>query len=328
MRIERLPILILYPHSRCNCRCVMCDIWKVDAVEEIGAADLERHVASMQALAVEWVVFSGGEPLMHSDLFRLCRRLHGLGIRTTILTTGLLLERHAPRIVECVDDVIVSLDGPPEVHDRIRRMAGAFERLAAGVRELHRIKPEYPVAARTTVQKLNVGRLRETVETARALGLSSISFLAADLTSAAFNRPQAWPAERQAEVGLAAGELPVLEQELAQMLPDPFIVETPEKLERIARHFRAHLGLEEPVAPRCDAPWVSAVVESDGAVRPCFFHAPIGNLAEGSLGDVLNSPRAIAFRQSLNVAENPICRRCVCSLYRSTPASAPDNGRG
>ena len=26
--ITALPIVILMPHSACNCRCVMCDIWK------------------------------------------------------------------------------------------------------------------------------------------------------------------------------------------------------------------------------------------------------------------------------------------------------------
>ena len=43
--ITQLPILILYPHSRCNCRCVMCDIWKTSESREISAADLERHAA-------------------------------------------------------------------------------------------------------------------------------------------------------------------------------------------------------------------------------------------------------------------------------------------
>jgi MoaA/NifB/PqqE/SkfB family radical SAM enzyme len=27
-KISALPIVILMPHSACNCRCVMCDIWK------------------------------------------------------------------------------------------------------------------------------------------------------------------------------------------------------------------------------------------------------------------------------------------------------------
>lgn len=313
-RIERLPILILYPHSRCNCRCVMCDIWKTDTIQEISAADLERHADDIERLGVEWVVFSGGEPLMHSDLFRLCAILRARNIRLTILSTGLLLERHAARIVEYVDDVIVSLDGPGEVHDRIRRIPRAFDLLAAGVQALRRLDPKFPVAARCTVQKANHARLRDTVESARAIGLDSISFLACDLESTAFNRPDGWTAQRQDEVALTAEECDALEAEL-EKLAGPFVLESREKLQRIVRHFRAHLGLQEKQAPRCNAPWVSAVVESDGTVRPCFFHEPIGNVRNESLDQVLNGSRGISFRTALDVANNPTCRRCVCSLW-------------
>ena len=95
-------------------------------MREFFSSLLDRHAGDIEALGVEWVVFSGGEPLMHSDLFRLCERLRALGIRTTILTTGLLLGRYSRRIVEHMDGVIVSLDGPPEVHDRIRRISARF----------------------------------------------------------------------------------------------------------------------------------------------------------------------------------------------------------
>lgn len=315
--LESLPVLVLYPHSRCNCRCVMCDIWKTETAEEISAEELERHLIDMASLKVEWLVFSGGEPLMHSDLFRLsalaCRR----GIRTTVLSTGLLLSRYAKQIVESVDDIIISLDGPREVHDAIRRVAGAFDLLAAGVRALG---PDFPVAARCTVQRANFSKLRETVNVARSLGVRSISFLAADVSSTAFNRPNGWPSEKQASVAPAAGEIPFLEAEIEALIQQEqdseFVLESPEKLRRIVRHFRVHHGLVEPEAPRCNAPWVSAVVEADGAVRPCFFHPPIGNAKKQNLAQVINGPRAIEFRSALQVAENPVCRRCVCSLYR------------
>lgn len=186
--LDSLPVLILCPHSRCNCRCVMCDIWKTDSTLEISAAELERHAEGIARLRVEWVVFSGGEPLMHSDLFRLCQFLQERNIRTTLLSTGLLIERNADQIVDCVDNVIVSLDGPPETHDAIRRVPGAFNLLAAGVAALHQRNPDFAVSARSTVQSGNGMLLRATVATARNLGLKSISFLAADVSSEAFNR--------------------------------------------------------------------------------------------------------------------------------------------
>ena len=317
--LDSLPVLILYPHSRCNCRCVMCDIWKTDATREITAEELERHGGDIARLRVEWVVFSGGEPLMHSDLFRLCAVLRERNIRTTLLSSGLLLERYASRIVESIDDVIVSLDGPREVHNAIRRVPSAFDLLEAGVAALHRERPYFAVSARTTVQRRNCGLLRDTVEAARELALKSVSFLAADVSSEAFHRLNVWDSSRQNQVALAPEEIPVLENEVEALIQagecGRFVAESAEKLRRIVTHFRAHLCQAAPMAPRCNAPWVSAILESDGVVRPCFFHRPIGTVANGAtLMDVLNGPEAIAFRSNLDVASNPVCRRCVCSL--------------
>jgi MoaA/NifB/PqqE/SkfB family radical SAM enzyme len=295
----------------------MCDIWKQTDRAEMSEPDFDRYLQDFEKLSVKWVVLSGGEPLMHSNLFPFCLRLRDLGIRTTVLSTGLLLERDAARITECVDDVIVSLDGPPQIHDQIRRVPGAFARLRRGVEAIHRGRPDFPVAARSTVQQANFRHLRATARTAKEIGLRSISFLAADVTSSAFNRPEPWNSERQAAVALDARDLPELEGEIEALLTesegDPFLLDSAQKLRRIALHFRANLGLSEPSAPRCNAPWVSAVIEADGKVRPCFFHEPIGNARNGLLS-AINGPAALAFRSALDIQANPICQRCVCSL--------------
>ncbi len=316
--IESLPVLILYPHARCNCRCVMCDIWRGSNNAELTAEDLESYLTDIERLRVRWVVFSGGEPLMHSDLFRLSAMLRSRNIRVTILSTGLLLKRNAQQVAMHIDDVIVSLDGPPAVHDRIRRTAGAFAMLKQGIQQIHDFDPPFAISARCTIQRSNFTSLRDTAQAARQLGVNSISFLAADLTSEAFNRAQPWDEERQAEVALTVDDIPVLERELEQLSRDwdrtGFVLESRDKLGRISRHFKAHLGLCEPEAPRCNAPWVSAVVDAEGVVRPCFFHRAIGSLKSHSLLEVLNGFEAQQFRRSLRVETNPICRRCVCSL--------------
>jgi hypothetical protein len=150
------------------------------------------------------------------------------------------------------------------------------------------------------------------------LGLTSISYLAADVSSEAFNRPNPWNEGRQTEVALGSEDIPHLELEMQQLSSEwgntGFVLESPYKLGRITRHFRAHLGLCEPEAPRCNAPWVSAVVDAEGFVRPCFFHPVIGSLKTHTLLQVLNGFEAQQFRGSLRVASNPVCRRCVCSL--------------
>jgi MoaA/NifB/PqqE/SkfB family radical SAM enzyme len=297
----------------------MCDIWKIRAPQEIPIERLERQLDSFEELHVSRVALTGGEPERHTHFDEFARALKARGIQVTMLTAGMQLEEDARRVVAAVDDVIVSLDGPPVVHDRIRRVPGAFEKLAAGVLALKKIQPTIPIGGRCTVQRANHDVLCRTVEHAEEIGLDSISFLAADLTSHAFNRAAAWNTLRQGTVALDEREVDSLEEEIERLIAAyagvGFVVESADKLRRIVLHFRAHLGQALPVAPRCNAPWVSAVVEASGEVRPCFFHASIGSIYDNTLTEVVNGPAARQFRSQLDMATNPTCRRCVCSLY-------------
>jgi len=303
----------------------MCDIWKTRDQNEIGVREIEPQLESIRRLGVRWIVFSGGEPLMNAELPEMCSLLRAESIRLTLLSTGLLLKKCADDVTANFDDVIVSLDGPREIHDGIRRVPGAFDLLREGVLTLRNIRPNIKITARSTLQKANHCHLMETVHAAKQLQLDGISFLAVDVTSTAFNRALVWPLNRQIEIGLSLDELGVLENEIERLIAasgrdfEPgFVAESPQKLRRIGRHFRAQLGMTAAESPVCNAPWVSAVIEADGSVRPCFFHPSVGNLSGTTLEAVINGPEGRNFRSTLDVASNPICRNCVCSLnYRT-----------
>jgi len=328
--LTSLPILILNVHSRCNCRCVMCDIWKRDQSKEMRTVDLERHRASMQKLGVQRVVLTGGEPLLHNDLKAFCEFFREQNIRLTLLTTGLLLLKRAGSVAALFDDVILSLDGPEDIHDAVRRVVGGFSLIQKGVAAVRKLNPGMKISCRTTVQKANHMHLRDAVAAAKSLTLDSISFLPADLTSAAFNRAEGWPLSRQSEIALTLTELAALRQEIelliethANDIQNGYIAEGASKLRHIADRFREHLYAERGSAPRCNAPWVSAVVDVDGLVRPCFFHPPIGDLKRTTLEEALHGAAAQNFRNSLDVATNPTCQRCVCSLNYQSATSMP-----
>ena len=319
--LATLPILALSVHSACNCRCVRCDIWKANAERrDITPEALADHVEVMRRLHVQRVMLTGGEPLLNENLWALCRQLEASGIRITLVTTGLLIESHAAAIARHVDTVVISLDGPPEIHDAIRRVNMGYARIARGVVVLRSVPPAPRLIARTVVQRDNHAYLSETIAAARAIGFDEISFLAADVSSPAFNRPRPWSAERQAEVAVGASQLAALDESIKRARAEQdaafsagFVVGGVESLGRIARYYRAVAGLGAFPAVQCNAPWVSAVLEPGGAVRPCFFHEPYAGTG-GDLSAILNSPSAVAFRRDLDVERNATCRRCVCSL--------------
>lgn len=333
-RITELPILLLNVHEQCNCRCLMCDIWRREGGKELDLVEFARQHESILRLGVRQVVLTGGEPLMHRNLDSLCRFFRESGIRITLLTTGLLLSKRASLISKWVDDVIVSIDGPEEVHDRIRRVKGAYRLLSDGVQAIRDRSGIIGITGRCTVQKENHRLLRETVLAAKALALDSISFLAVDLTSQAFNRDVVWPEVRQNEVALTREETLALDEEVTLLIQEHadeirshYIVESESKLRRLVRRFQEYIGEMQPVSPPCNAPWVSAVMEVDGSVRPCFFHKSIGNTRKETLERVINSEKARQFRASLDISGNSVCQRCVCSLdykwERTSPSRTP-----
>jgi MoaA/NifB/PqqE/SkfB family radical SAM enzyme len=263
-------------------------------------------------------MLTGGEPLLHRNLWALCSQLTALRIRITLVTTGLLIDRHAAEIAGSVDTVVISLDGPRDVHDGIRRVKGGFDRIAKGVMALRAEHPAPRLIARSVVQRGNFAAIDETVAAAHRLGFDEISFLAADVSSPAFNRPEPWGPARVAEV--AVDDLERLGESISyaaathgDLFANGFVAGGRASLDRIHRYYQALAGRESFPAVQCNAPWVSAVLEPEGVLRPCFFHDPYGSAVDG-LEEALNSPAAVAFRQRLEVSRNQTCQRCVCAL--------------
>jgi MoaA/NifB/PqqE/SkfB family radical SAM enzyme len=243
------------------------------------------------------------------------------GIGICLLSTGLLLKKHAEYIVEWVDEVVISLDGDEPLHDAIRNLPGAFAKMRDGIKALRDIKPAFKVTGRSVIHKLNFRAWPLIIKAAMALELQQISFLPADVSSQAFNRETPWDAPRQGEIIISKQELHELDNVIGSILRDfstefdcRFIAESPAKLRKIYSYYSALHGLNEFPFKKCNAPWVSAVIEADGSVKPCFFHKAMGNIREEALHKILNGQEALSFRRSLDMDKDATCKQCVCYL--------------
>ena len=158
--------------------------------------------------------------------------------------------------------------------------------------------------------------------------MDQVSFLPADVSSHAFNREILWNEDRQHEIMLEQTELPELKNIIERFIEDRssdfqshFIAESPLKLQKIYDYYAAFYNLNPFPYKKCNAPWVSTVIEADGTVRPCFFHNPIGNIRSNSLDEILNSKESIRFRKGLDMDSNSTCIKCVCYLNLSPGTS-------
>jgi Fe-coproporphyrin III synthase len=244
-----------------------------------------------------------------------------------LLTSGLALGRLADEIAARFQTVTVSLDGHTDDLYREIRGVDGLGAVVEGVAKLRARAPHIRVAARSTIHRHNFRALPQLIAKSREMGLDQISFLAADVDagSDAFNRRASLAqvadgAGAPAKLLLNANEVDEFEGVVeatirthARDFEEDRVAPGPDGLRRLVSTYRAHLGQGSFRSPSCNAPWASVFIEADGGVRPCFFHAAVGNLRERSLADLLSEAMP-DFRDALDVATDPTCKRCVCSL--------------
>ena len=320
-----LPLVIFYPTSRCNSRCVSCDWWKSSGDGDLTLKEIAQVADALPVLGTRLVLFSGGEPLLRPEVFKAARLFKARGTALHLLTSGVLLERCADEVAKQFSRVIVSLDATTEGLYHAVRGVAALTMVEKGVARLRRLAPEVPITARATLHRLNFRELPRLIDHARAMALDGISFLPADLSSQAFGRERP---TSQTELALTPREIAefqdVIEETIcgyARDFASGFVAESPEKLRRLPRYYSALAG-DGPFPPvACNAPYMSVVVEANGAVRPCFFHPPVGNIRDAPLDEIV-AHNLRAFRRNLDFASDPVCTKCVCAIktgWRSAP---------
>ena len=322
-----LPLVLFAPTARCNSRCVSCDWWRADGADDLTLGEIRALADGLRFYGTRTIVFTGGEPLLRPDVMDIADLFRERGFALNLLTSGLALEKLAPAIAARFADVTVSLDGhTPELYRAIRGVNG-LDVVSAGLRRLRACAPSLVIRARTTVHRHNFRFLREITAKALELGVDQISFLPADVTSESFNRARSLPLARASggeheppALLLTAAdteELAAIVESLIALhgndLAQGRVFPGPQRLRYLAAYYRAHLGLGPFPPVECNAPWTSVVIEANGALRPCFFHAPVGNLRERSLDELLSAAMP-AFRKQLHVAADATCQRCVCML--------------
>lgn len=135
---ERKPIVVWNITRRCNLHCVHCysDSEPRNYPGELTRDECLAVVDDLAAFGVPAVLFSGGEPLLHSHFFELARHAVDRGLRLTISTNGNFI---TPKTAGALKDlgvtyVGISLDGIGETHDRFRGKSGAFDKAVAAFR--------------------------------------------------------------------------------------------------------------------------------------------------------------------------------------------------
>jgi radical SAM protein with 4Fe4S-binding SPASM domain len=304
----------------CDARCLHCGS---DAgaprPNELDTAEALAVIADLAALGCECVTFSGGEPLLRRDWPELAAavRERGPRMRAELVTNGLALaqEKRADEVAAAgFHAVSISIDGPADVHDRLRGVEGALDRALAGARAL--LARGVRVGAITQVGRLNLGRLEATQALLAAAGVMG--------WQVQLTLPHGRAAGRRDELCLSPAELPALEAEILRLSEHggelaPQVADSIGYMSRHEPRLRSSGHASRRVWGGCQAGMQVVGLTSDGTVRGCLSLPPEldeaqdgGNVRERSLTAIWSDERSFAYnrRQGAEALEGP-CAGCA-----------------
>jgi len=126
----------------CNLNCIHC---YAKAVHQSNDRELTTEegfhlIDDLASFGVPVILFSGGEPLMRSDLVELSSYAVKKGIRAVISTNGTLITDEKAMLLKNagVSYVGISIDGLEKVNDHFRGIKGAFKKALIGIKTVRR----------------------------------------------------------------------------------------------------------------------------------------------------------------------------------------------
>ena len=323
-RKDLTSVLIKPAGPDCNLACSYCFYREKEAlfagapVRRMTEAVLEETMRQILAQPVPAVSigWQGGEPtLMGLPFFEKAVELQarfgrGKSVGNGLQTNGLLLDRDWAAFLRRYNFLVgLSLDGPEELHDHYRRLAGGqptWKRTVEAARLL--LDAGVAVNALTVVNDVTAGHAREIYEFHRALGLVHMQFIPCVETDP--ERP-----DRAAPFAASGEAFGRFLAEVFDLWLGDFRDGGPTTFVRFFDSiFYRYVDREPPECDLADACGTYLVVEHNGDVFACdFFVEPewrLGNVMEGKLVHMLNSARQRGFgaRKAALPAE---CRGCA-----------------
>ncbi len=357
--------LVLVVNNFCNLHCRMCDVGLGESASVFWThmiGDDRRNMSFEMLLAIleqadafrprPRIGLAFTEPLLHPRIVDFCRAVADRGYFCSITSNGFMLPERAEELVDAgLSEITISIDGPEEVHDRVRGRAGSFRRLYQGVETLNeakrrrrvshpRVRFSYTITDENATAMPAFVRAVEPLRPS-AFCFSHLNFITSEMAAAHNAVHGGAYAVARSNLGAiepdridldamwrALGEL----KAYARSRPEfPALVLVPD----LAARGDLDVYYREPMrfigGRNCTDPWRMMMVRTDGTVIPAHsrcYDVPLGTISETTLATMWNNDRALAFRRALKAAGGtlPACARC-CGVIGKPPEPPEPHAR-
>jgi MoaA/NifB/PqqE/SkfB family radical SAM enzyme len=330
-----LPTGVVYEATmRCNLHCEFCYVGSLLNIEgewreEMPIEVLQRAFPDRDGLKVS---LTGGEVFMRKDILDVMGVFRDKGYVCGYLTTNgtIISEERAEALAQLAEagflkHISVSVDGPNELHDKARGVAGTFERTSAGLRRLQAAAASrhapLRVSINTTVSHDTLDALSSMVDVAAELGVDAIG-----LNHLMYSTPAEvdetirllGTGDRTA-ISTFVTDDPGLDPERVRRQVDALAARCRERHIRFDMRPKVRPAIVESyytpgaaLEGRCLYPFLYARVSFSGKAYFCpFIRVEVGDLTTQTLEEVWTGERYVSLRKRL--VENgifPVCRRC------------------
>ena len=345
-RAGRLPAGVVYEATmRCNLHCEFCYVGTLLNIEgewrqELPLDTLRRAFPDQDGLQVS---LTGGEIFMRKDILGVMDVFRDKGYVCGYLTTNgtIITDERADALAQLASagflkHISVSIDGPNELHDKARGVAGTFVRTAAGLKRLQaaaaRRHAPLRVSVNTTVAHETLEALNSMVDVAAELGVDAIGLNHLMYsTPAEVDETVRLLGEGDASaISTFVTENPGLDPGRVRAQVDSLAARCRERGIRFDMRPKVKPALVEPyytpgtaLEGRCLYPFLYARVSFSGKAYFCpFIRIEVGDLTQQTLEEVWTGERYVSLRRRL--VQNgifPVCRRC-CKVELS-PVTTP-----
>lgn len=270
--------------NQCNLTCGHCYQDAGDKkTEELSTAEAKKLIEEIARAGFKIMIFSGGEPLMRSDIFQLVAYAARAGLRPVFGTNGMLITKDvAMRLKDSGAAAMgISLDSLDEQkHNRFRGNSQAFRLTMEGIRNCREVG--LPFQIHTTVMDWNQNEVCDLADFAVQVGGAAYYvFFLIPVGRGKFIE----------ETSLKAAEYEALLHAIMQKQKEVPIDIKPTCAPQFTRVAK-QMGIRTRFSRGCLAGLSYCIVSPVGIVRPCaYMTEEAGNIRERPFDEIWkNSP--------------------------------------
>lgn len=268
--------------NKCNMYCKHCyrDAG-VKAEQELNTIEAKSLIDEIAKAGFKIMIFSGGEPLMRSDIYELIKYATKVGLRPVIGSNGALITKEVAKKLKYsgVMGIGISLDSLNyKKHDEFRNYKGAWIETVKGIKNCREVG--LPFQIHTTVMKWNKDEILDITDFAVWIGAVAhhTFFLVPTGRGESIEDQSLTPIQYEDLLKNIMLKQKEVDIELKPTCAPQFM--------RIAKE----IGINSRFRKGCLAGTSYCIISPMGDLQPCaYLNMPIGNVRETPFSEMWNS---------------------------------------